>query len=324
MKAWICVFGLLSVIPVWATHDVDFNFDGKIDLADLFLFADVFGHPVNENNEFFDLNGDGAINFPDFYLFADQYHKELIVDLPGGAKMEFVWIEPGTFMMGSPSVPRFSTREGPQHEVTISRGFYLGKYEITQGEWESVMGTTPWSGQKAAPFLSQGTFQANASHPAAYISWYDMQEFVGELNAASGEEIFRLPTEAEWEYACFAGATTRWSFGDDENQLEDYAWYFENVWYSGNQGSQPVGTKWPNPWGIFDMYGNVAEWCQDWFGDYSSGAQVDPTGPVTGTDRVIRGGHFFVSWEDLATVYRYHKTPDFRYNSTGARLLRTE
>jgi len=333
MKAWICVFGLLGVIPVWATHNVDFNFDGKIDLADFFLFADVFGHPVNENNEFFDLNGDGAINFPDFYLFADQYDKDikelddiLIADLPGGATMEFVWIEPGTFTMGSPlSEPGRYSDEGPQHEVTISRGFYLGKYELTQGQWESVMGTTPWSrwiDAQSNPHYPEFSYaQSNPSHPAVYLWWSDMREFIGKLNVAAGERIYRLPTEGEWEYSCRAGTTTRWSFGDDESQLGDFAWYRDNAWNVGLKYAQPVGTKLPNPWGLFDMHGNVTELCQDGSGSYSSSAQVDPLG--TGFSHVTRGGSFFYLARGVRSAYRSSYSAGTRY-FIGARLLRTE
>ena len=135
-------------------------------------------------------------------------NPEITVDLPGGATMDFVWIEPGTLLMGAPDSDRYAApAQKPQHEVTITRGFYLGKYEITQGEWEAVMGTRPW--------WRRGYVRENPDHPAVYISWNDVQGFVQRLNEAAGEELYRLPTEAEWEYACRAGTTTRWSFGED-------------------------------------------------------------------------------------------------------------
>jgi formylglycine-generating enzyme required for sulfatase activity len=247
---------------------------------------------------------------------VSQGGDELTVDLPGGAQMTFVWIEPGMFPMGSPvSEPGRYDREGPQHEVTISRGFYLGKTEITQGQWEAVMGTTPWSGQDYV--------QSNPNHPAAYISWDDMQFFIGKLNAA-GEEIYRLPSESEWEYACRAGTDTRWSFGDAESQLGDFAWYRDNAWDADLQYGQPVGTKLPNPWGLYDMHGNILEWCQDWYGDYSSSAQADPTGPETGTYRVLRGGYFYYFARSTRPAYRISSLPDFRDYYIGARLLRSK
>ena len=242
---------------------------------------------------------------------------ELGVDLPGGATMEFVWIEPGTFTMGSPdSELERGLDEGPQHEVTISRGFYLGKYEITQAQWEAVMGTTPWSGQDFV--------QANPNHPAVYISWEDVQELIARLNEAAGGEVYRFPSEAEWEYACRAGTTTRWSFGDDESRLGEYAWYYDNAWSAGLQYAQPVGTKLPNPWGLFDMHGNVWEWCQDWLGEYTSDNQTDPTGPAAGSTRVVRGVHFGHYARNTRSAYRYYYSPSSRNGRIGARLLRTK
>ena len=236
--------------------------------------------------------------------------------LPGGATIEMVWIESGIFMMGSPDTEADrQADEGPQHEVTITKGFYLGEYELTQGQWEAVMGTTPWSGQSHV--------QENPDHPAVYISWEDVQAFVAKLNEVEGKEVYRLPTEAEWEYACRAGTTTRWSLGDDESQLADYAWYAGNAWGVGENYAHQVGTKLPNPWGLYDMHGNVYEWCQDWYGTYLSGAQTDPMGPSTGSDRVIRGAAF----NNLARLTRsadrdYYSPDALDGDDIGARLLR--
>ena len=130
--------------------------------------------------------------------------------------------------------------------------------------------------------------------------------------------IYRLPTEAEWEYAARAGTTTRWSFGDDESQLGKYAWY------GGNQYAQPVGTKLPNPWGLYDMHGNVYEWCKDWYGTYPTGAVVDPQGPSAGSYRVLRGGTFYSYAQSVRSAYRRYNVPGYRYYIIGFRLLRTE
>ena len=242
---------------------------------------------------------------------------EITVELPGGETLTMVWIEPGTFTMGSPSsLPDRLSHEGPQHKVTISQGFYLGKYELTQGQWESVMGTTPWSGQDDV--------QENSNHPAVYIGWADVGVFVRRLNDATGEAIYRLPSEGEWEYACRAGTTTRWSFGDDESQLGEYAWYSENALDVGLEYAQPVGTKLPNPWGLYDMHGNVWEWCQDWYGRYPSVSLIDPTGPVTGSYRITRGGAFNQFQGGAWSTYRAVGSPDGDgSNALGARLLRT-
>jgi len=262
--------------------------------------------------------------------------SEITVFLPGGATMKMVWIGPGTFTMGSPSSESGrDSDEGPQHAVTISKGFYLGKYEITQGQWEAVMGTRPWSGESYV--------RANLTHPAVYISWNDVQTFIERLNDVAGEELYRLPTEAEWEYACRAGTTTRWSFGDDESQLSEYAWYSPNARNVGdnyahavgtklpnharNVGdnyAHAVGTKLPNPWGLYDMHGNVWEWCQDRYGSYSSSSQTDPTGPVTGATRAGRGGAFYRDAQSVRSANRCSSMPVARYDFFGARLLRTK
>ena len=250
--------------------------------------------------------------------------EEITVDLTGGATMNFVWIEPGTFTMGSPEPGRHSD-EGPRHEVTISRTFYLGKFEITQAQWEGVMGTTPWSGKSYV--------KSNPTHPAVFISWNNMQEFIRRLNEAADDSLYRLPTEAEWEYAARAGTTTRWSFGDDESQLGDYAWYEDNAWDVGLEYAQPVGTKLPNPWGLYDMHGNVYEWCQDWYGSdyYGSSPSIDPPGPATGSlavnggltqPRVMRGGSFGANAQFVRSADRSRFDPGFRYVNFGVRLLR--
>ena len=236
--------------------------------------------------------------------------------LPGGGEMEFVWIEPGVFQMGSPeSEEGRGSDEGPVHEVEISQGFWLGKYEVTQGEWEAVMGTEPW--------LGESWVQEHPSHPAVYISWNDVQRLVDKLNDAAGSAVYRLPTEAEWEYACRAGSTTRWSFGDDESQLTHYAWYADNAWDEGKQYAQPVGTKRPNPWGLYDMHGNAWEWVQDWYNSrYNSSPRVDPPGPTSGSRRVFRGGYSHDGAQYLRSAQRGMNSPGHRHAGIGVRLLR--
>ena len=235
--------------------------------------------------------------------------KEIIVTLPGGSEIEMVWIEPGTFTMGSSdSEPGRNKYEGPQHEVTITRGFYLGKYEITQEQWESVM----------------AGMATNSYFPKAMISWDDVQAFIAALNAAEGSDLYRLPTEAEWEYACRAGTTTRWSSGDDEGQVVDYAWGGDNLWKEEEKYAHEVGTKLPNPWGLYDMHGNVEEWVQDGHGAYTSDAQTDPTGPSTGSYRVIRGGSFAYGALSVRSAKRGGVKSGDRGSNIGARLLRQE
>ncbi len=233
--------------------------------------------------------------------------------LPGGGTIEMVRIEPGMFTMGSAESEegRWSD-EGPPHEVTINQGFYLGKYVVTQAQWAQVMGTYLWE--------KQDLVLENPDHPAVYVSWEDAQEFMGRLNEAEG--TYRLPTEAEWEYVCRAGTTTRWSFGDDESQMGEYAWYRGNVWDVGAQFARSVGTKKPNPWGLYDMHGNVWEWVQDWHSAYPDEAQTDPAGPEKGTIRVLRGSGYSSLARAVRSAFRYGYTETRRFHCIGFRVLR--
>ena len=237
--------------------------------------------------------------------------------LPGGSSMDFVWLAPGVFQMGSPDTEEGRLgNEGPVHEVEISQGFYMGRYEVTQGQWEAVMGETPWSGLDYV--------REDSSHPAVWISWHDVHEFIGRLNDAAGDSLYRLPTEAEWEYACRAGTSTRWSFGDDESQLTDYAWYGDNAWDVGEAYGHGVGLKRPNPWGLYDMHGNVYEWVQDWYDGayYNSSPRVDPPGPRAGSYRVVRGGDFDDGARFVRSAGRNGGSPGDRGDVIGVRLLR--
>ena len=202
--------------------------------------------------------------------------------------IEFVWIPAGDFRMGSTS-RHADSEEKPVTRVRISRGFYLGKYEVTQGQWEGVMGSNP------SRFKNCG-----GNCPVERVSWDDVQEFIRKLNGKSGGRRYRLPTEAEWEYAARGGTTADTYAGDLTNPrgndpvLNRIAWYREN---SGRR-THPVGRKAPNGWGLHDMLGNVWEWVGDWYGDYPGGTVTDPSGPGSGSYRVIRGG----SWIRIAWV----------------------
>tara|TARA_B100000809_G_scaffold247373_1_gene276338 strand:+ start:846 stop:1676 length:831 start_codon:yes stop_codon:yes gene_type:complete len=239
------------------------------------------------------------------------------VDLHNGVMMDFVWIEPGTFLMGSTADdPQRKGDESPQHEVTISKGFYLGKYELTQAQWVAVMGTAPWTGKRGV--------QAQENHPAVYISHTALQELFRRLNSGPGEPLYRLPTEAEWEYACRAGTSARWFFGDDGSRLGDHAWFLDNSLSAGLAHAQPIGSKLPNPWGLYDIYGNVWEWVQDLYSPrYQGLGSIDPIGPASGTTIVMRGGGFVNHARNVRSAKRFFHDPSLRYAAIGARLVRS-
>jgi formylglycine-generating enzyme required for sulfatase activity len=204
---------------------------------------------------------------------AQSDGETLTLDLGAGVTMELVRIPAGTFQMGDLSGVGWAA-ELPVHTVTMSRPFYLGRYEVTQAQWNAVMGPTSF-------------YFTGDNRPAEFISWDDSQSFCQRVSLLTGRTA-RLPTEAEWEYACRAGTAADYFFGDNASQLGQYAWYGDN----STSRTHDVGGQQPNAWGLYDMLGNVWELCQDWYGSYSSSAEVDPTGPASGTVRVIRGGSY--------------------------------
>lgn len=236
------------------------------------------------------------------------------VVFPAPTKM--VFIPPGTFVMGSPTdeVDRFPD-EGPQTTVTISRGFWMGMYEVTQGEYVAVMGTNP------------GGSTTGLNHPVFNISWFDATNYCSRLTdreRISGliphNADYRLATEAEWEYACRAWTSTRFSYGDDPGytRLDDYAWRAEN---SGGR-THPVGEKLANPWGLHDLHGNVSEWCSDWWmGKLPGGKIMDPQGPAEGSARVYRGGSYFNFANFCRPASRSPGTPGNKSPFRGFRVV---
>lgn len=241
--------------------------------------------------------------------------------------MEFVLVPAGSFPMGTPAggsaaVPHVPANEQPQHTVTIRKAFYLGKYEVTQAQWQAVMGANPYDMPRTRSSWEQMLAEPGrfiAPQKPATVSWEDAQAFIQRLNALEGHTRYRLPTEAEWEYAARAGSIAAYSFGDDEEQLGRFAWHNEDF-VSGS--THPVGQKEPNAWGLYDMHGNVWEWVSDWYDSqyYAKSPAVDPTGPASGSKRVVRGG----SWHQTATswraAFRREYPPDYRGISIGFRL----
>jgi formylglycine-generating enzyme required for sulfatase activity/tRNA A-37 threonylcarbamoyl transferase component Bud32 len=250
--------------------------------------------------------------------------QRLSLDCGRGVKLELASIPAGKFQMGSPSSEpgRFSS-EGPQREVTISRSFYMGIHEVTQEQYEAVMGANPSSFQKGKVLKKGGWFSSDEvmgpsdRHPVERVSWPDADDFCKKLSAKTGRRVC-LPTEAEWEYACRAGTESRFSFGDSDSSLSDYAWY------TGNSGSSthPVGQKKPNAFGLYDMHGNVWEWCSDWYQDSYSGLSLqDPKGPNNGAYRVLRGGCWFNSPQICRSAYRYGNSPASTGDGNGFRVV---
>jgi formylglycine-generating enzyme required for sulfatase activity len=231
------------------------------------------------------------------------------VFLSNSIGMKFVLIPAGDFVMGSPaSEPGHTMMEGPQHRVKISRPFYLQTTEVTQAQWRAIMGKNPSH--------HQGCDQC----PVEQVSGEDVKKFIRRLNAREKKNKYRLPTEAEWEYACRATTTTVYHFGNAPGRLGDHAWYADN---SGNR-THPVAQKRPNPWGLFDMYGNVWEWCRDGYdgGYYAESPALDPPGPGEGTWQVVRGGSCFNNPRLLRSALRGGTSSRHSFSNLGFRMVR--
>ena len=253
--------------------------------------------------------------------------KEEVIDLGEGVKLDMVLIPSGKFMMGLTkkeledikvefqeelkkdgkeqlldAVDLIMSIQGKQHEVTLTKPFYMGKHEVTQEQWEALMGKNP-------------STTKGAKLPVTNVSWEDCQEFIKKLNAKT-DGGYRLPTEAEWDYACRAGTTTAYSFGDKITPKD------ANYWDSNIGKPVAVGSYKPNAFGLFDMHGNVWEWCEDWHGEYPF-AVTDPKGPATGNRRVVRGGSSGYYGSFARSSNRYYSSPTNRGSLGGFRLART-
>ncbi len=215
-------------------------------------------------------------------------------------------------MMGSPDNEKNrGDDEGPRHQVTITQDFYLGKYEVTQAQWEAIMGSNP-----------SNDYGVGNNYPVYYVSWNDCQTFIGKMNEL-GQGLFRLPSEAEWEYACRAGTETAFYWGEDS----DYTMIHDYAWFNGNNspdGVKEVGLKLPNDWGLFDMSGNVAEWCLDVYDVhyYENSPEIDPINQSseTSSNRAIRGDYWYNDPMYCRSANRYGRTPDSSLNNLGFRV----
>jgi len=257
--------------------------------------------------------------------------------------MKLVLIPKGTFVMGSPESEEGRQMDETQHEVTISKDYYLGVTEVTQGQYQKVMGKNPSYFQKRVIGKSDSSM-----YPVEQVSWEDAVEFCKKLSDLPEEKKavreYRLPTEAEWEYACRAGTKTAYSFGADRNALKDFDWFGDNsgekminldrIWEESrgnidiyleklleNGGkTHPVGAKKANPWGLYDMHGNVCEWCSDWIDDYPKQAITDPIGPKLGSYRVRRGGSLGLWAASCRSAFRSGTGSSIRSDIFGFRV----
>jgi len=229
--------------------------------------------------------------------------------------MRFVLIQAGTFSMGSPDKEKFRSKNETRHKVMLTRPFYLQTTEVTQGQWIEIMGENPSESNRCGNDC-----------PVENVSWDDCQKFIHRLNQLERTSKYRLPTEAEWEYACRArrtvafatGAIAESGCGHDPN-LDKMGWYCANAW----RKTHPVAQKKMNKWGLYDMHGNVWEWCQDWYGQYPKGAATDPKGARFGPKRVIRGGSYSNYAENCRSAYRFAYRADLKMNNVGLRIAAT-
>jgi formylglycine-generating enzyme required for sulfatase activity len=263
-------------------------------------------------------------------LTATAQEKKII----NSVGMKFVLILDGTFTMGSPETEVGRGSDESQHEVTITRPFYLGVYEVTQGQYERVMGKNPSFFAPTGGGKQRLGKKATDDHPVENVSWNDAVAFCKKLGERSDEQAaghtYRLPTEAEWEYACRAGTTTPFHYGSD---LDSYKANFNGLIYAayGKAGAGPffrctvkVGDYQPNAWGLYDTHGNVQEWCADWYAAdyyYAKSPKADPPGPATGAERVLRGGGWPNSGKAVRSAVRNKLPPDEKHYSAGFRVV---
>ena len=235
--------------------------------------------------------------------------------------------------MGSPADEAGRNDNETQHEVILTRPFYIQTTPVTLKQWRSFTrrsgyrsdaeqrgGAWVWTGRewqkRPGLYWQSPGFGQTDQHPVVCISWNDVQAMIEWLNRQEGRE-YRLPTEAQWEYACRAGTNERFGFDPPGASLDQYAWY----WHSADKKTHPVAQKKANAWNLYDMHGNVWEWCQDWYGDYPRNAQTDPQGPTSGAHRIWRGGSWSSSADNCRAAKRRWAEPAFRYFGLGFRLV---
>jgi len=220
---------------------------------------------------------------------------------------EMVLVEAGTFTMGCTDTDCIVDRELPAHQVTLTKSYYIGKYEVTQAQWKAVMGNNP-------------SYDQGDDLPVAWLSWEDVQKFIAKLNEMTGKN-YRLPTEAEWEFAARGGNQSKGYKYSGSDNIDDVAWYGAVAGGNSGNSTHTIGIKQPNELGIYDMSGNVYEYCNDLYASYTEEPQTDPQGSVGDSLRVVRGGDFYYSAMYCRVAYRGKVTPSFAYQNVGFRLV---
>ena len=325
--AWLVLVLMLALPLNVAAANLrgDVNDDGNVNITDLTELIDYLlsGNAI-EYTPVADVNADTAVSIADVTALIDyllggselepigdpdepQYDEYTV----NGVTFVMVPVEGGTFMMGATAEQGSdaSSREKPVHQVTLT-SYSIGQTEVTQELWIAVMGTNP-------------SYFPGSSHPVEQVSWEDCQEFIAAINALTGMN-FRLPTEAEWEFAARGGNLSEGYKYAGSNDLPTVAWYsYNDSWDfrgTGAHGTHDVATRYPNELDLYDMSGNVHEWVQDWYGDYSTEALVDPVGPMTGTNRVYRGGNWYFDEWFCRVSFRNSVVPTYHSHGIGLRL----
>jgi formylglycine-generating enzyme len=326
----------MAAVVTYERNAWGYNMGDSLQPSDVRTYAESPGRLATQRRAalFLDSKPSGASVFIDN---STELASSTAGGSPGESKtvagMEFMWIPKGSFTMGSPASEANRDKDEKQHRVNLTQGYWLGATEVTKGQFKQFVRATAykttaenegwcwiydgeWQNKSGYSWKKLG-FSQSDDHPVACVSWHDAKAYIKWLNR-QGQGRFSLPTEAQWEYAARAGTTTAYSFGNDASQLGDYAWYGDN---SGKE-THAVASKKPNPWGLYDMRGNVSEWTADWYDKtYPSGATTDPTGGSSGSGRVFRGGGWDHGAQYLRSANRYFYSPGVRGSSIGFRLL---
>ena len=294
----------------------DVNGDGEVTIADVNVVIERILHPDNDVPAA-DVNNDGEVTIADVNAIIEIILHPASASqtfTANGVSFKMVSVKGGTFTMGATPEQGSEARdnEKPAHQVTLS-DFSIGETEVTQALWQAVMGNNP----------SNFPYDPQMRRPVEMVTWEDCQTFLAKLNQMTGK-TFRLPTEAEWEYAARGGNQSKGFIFAGSDQIDEVSWnqgnWITSDWTESDYGEQPVAQKKANELGLFDMSGNVSEWCQDWKGDYSAEPQVNPTGPDNGTYRILRGGNWSVEATQSRVAYRASIPPTSKSGAIGLRL----